>query len=205
MIEKMVEEENIGAKQAVAQIVERWERTGRRPTTDTWRELKGRRLGLLKPKMKEGLNNVVANEWKKVRFCVDSGAGETVMAEEELPEVETKESWGSKRGQSYEVANGQEIFNQGEKRFVAYMATVGDQDSEAQGVTAQICDVHRPLMSVKNMCKSGHKVIFDDEGSYIESKQTGERLKIVEEDGEYLLDLWVKSGGGETTFGGQGK
>ena len=120
--------------------------------------------------------------------------------------METKESWGSKRGQSYEVANGDEIFNQGDKKFIAYMTTVQGQDSEGRGVTAQICDVHRPLMSVRKMCKSGHKVIFDEEGSYVENKETGEQLKIIEEDGEYLLDVWVRAKeSNDTTFGGQGK
>ena len=113
---------------------------------------------------------------------------------------------GNKRGQSYEVANGEEIFNQGEKKFVAYMATVEGQDSEGRGVTAQVCDVHRPLMSVKKMCRSGHRVVFDEVGSYIENKETGEKLKIVEEDGEYLLDVWVKANEkGTSTFGGQGR
>ena len=128
------------------------------------------------------------------------------MAEDELPEIETKESWGSKRGQSYEVANGDEIPNQGEKKFVAYMATVEGRDSEGRGVTAQVCDVHRPLMSVKKMCRSGHRVVFDEAGSFIENKETGEKLKIVEEDGEYLLDVWVNANEEKTsTFGGQGK
>ena len=129
-----------------------------------------------------------------------------MVSEEDLPEVVTRESWGSKRGQSYEVANGDEIPNQGEKKFVAYMTTVEGRDSEGRGVTAQVCDVHRPLMSVKKMCKAGHRVIFDEEGSYIESKETGERLRIVEEDGEYLLDVWVNAKEeAPSTFGGQGK
>ena len=49
-------------------------------------------------------------------------------------------------------------------------------------------------------------MVFDEEGSYIESKQTGEKLKIAEEDGEYLLDVWVKVGEGKDSgFGGQGR
>ena len=134
------------------------------------------------------------SEWKKVKFCVDSGADETVMAEDELPEVETKDSWGSKHGQAYEVANGAEIENQGEKKFTGVMNSVEGWETEGKGVTAQICDVHRPLMSVRKMCKAGHRVVFDDEGSYIENKSTGERLKIEEEDGDYVLDVWAKTG-----------
>ena len=47
----------------------------------------------------------------------------------DLPEVETSESWGSKHGQSYEVANGDEIDNEGEKKFIAHMLTVNGEHS----------------------------------------------------------------------------
>ena len=128
------------------------------------------------------------------------------MAEDDLPEVETKESWGSNHGQSYEVANGEEIHNKGEKGFVAPMAKVDGSDSVPRGVTAQVCDVHRPLMSVKRVCKNGNRVVFDDEGSYVENKATGEKIKVLEEDGEYVLDVWVNtSAAREETSGGQGR
>ena len=156
--------------------------------------------------MKEGLNKVGAPSWKKLRFGLDSGAGEIVVAEEDLPEVETKVSWGSKHGQSYEVANGSEIDNEGEKRFIAHMLTVEGADSGGKGHTAQVCAVHRPLMSVKKICRNNQRVVFDDDGSYIENKSTCERLKVLEEDGEYVLDVWVNAGAEkEVTFGGQGK
>ena len=93
--------------------------------------------------------------WKKVKFCLDSGAGETVMAENDTLEIPTRESWGSKHGQAYEVANGEEIKNMGEKKFVAHMVSVEGGDTGGKGITAQICDVHRPLMSVKKICKAG--------------------------------------------------
>ena len=97
-------------------------------------ENKKGRLGIQKPKINEGLNKIGTNTWKKVRFCLDSGAGETVMAEGDLPEIPTKESWGSKHGQSYEVANGEEIDNLGEKRFVAHMVTTEGGDSGGKGI-----------------------------------------------------------------------
>ena len=66
--------------------------------------------------------------------------------------------------------------------------------------------MHRPLMSVKKICRNNQRVIFDDEGSYIENKSTGEGLKVLEEDGEYVLDVWVNAGAeNEATFGGQGR
>ena len=185
-----------------------WKKEGRRPETDAIHESRERksRLGILKPKIKEALNKVGAQAWKKLRFCLDSGAGEIVMSEDDLPEVETKESWGSRHGQSYEVANGNEIDNLGEKQFVAHMVTIDGADSGGKGITAQICAVHRPLMSVKKICKNDHRVVFDEEGSYVENKITGERLKVVEEDGEYVLDVWVNTGADQgSNFGGQGK
>ena len=128
------------------------------------------------------------------------------MAEDDLPEVPTKESWGSKHGQSYEVANGDEIDNEGEKRFVLHMITVDGADSGGNGMAAQICKVHRPLMSVKKICRNGQRVVFDDEGSYVENKMTGERIQVLEQDGEYVLDVWVNTEETkDATFGGQGK
>jgi hypothetical protein len=51
--------------------------------------------------------------------------------------------------------------------------------------------VSRPLGSVKRICQSGHRVMFDEEGSYIENKTTGEINWLREENGNYIMDLWV--------------
>ena len=59
-------------------------------------------------------------------------------------------------------------------------------------------------MSVKKICRAGFKIIFDDEGSYVEDKTTGEAMKVLEEDGEYVMDIWVKTDEqGDSSFGGQ--
>ena len=44
----------------------------------------------LRPVIKEGLNAISKSGWNNIKFCVDSGAGETVMAEEELAEIGTQ-------------------------------------------------------------------------------------------------------------------
>ena len=48
---------------------------------------------------------------------VDSGASETVVNEDMIQSVETKEGKAYKNGVCYEVANGIRIPNLGEKRF----------------------------------------------------------------------------------------
>ena len=101
------------------------------------------------------------------------------------------------------ASHWEEIENKGEKKFIGTLTRDDGSESGKRMVTAQVCDVHRPLLSVKGMCRSGHRVIFDDEGSYVENKVTLERLKIDEVDGEYVIDMWVKTNGDEAegTFG----
>ena len=41
-------------------------------------------------------------------------------------------------------------------------------------MTAQNCAVKKTLMSVSKIASKGNRVVFDDDGSYIESKATGE-------------------------------
>ena len=49
-------------------------------------------------------------------------------------------------------------------------------------------------MSVKKMTGAGNRVVFDDEGSYIEHKKTGKKMWMKEEHNMYVLGLWVKTG-----------
>ena len=66
-------------------------------------------------------------------------------------------------------------------------------------MTAQICAVNKTLMSVSKIAKAGNRVVFDDEGSYIEDKTTGERLWMTEVGGMYSIKLWVSR---KTSMGG---
>ena len=125
--------------------------------------------------------------WQEVEFTVDSGASETVMGEDELPTVQTKEGAAYKRGVEYEVANGTRIANEGEKTFNAYTA-----GGAIRTITAQICDVNKPLLSVRKIVESGNRVVFEPSGSYIEDCQTKERMKMDVTGGMYMLKVWVK-------------
>ena len=49
----------------------------------------------------------------------------------------------------------------------------------------------KPLASVKRICSTGHMVVFDEEESYIINKRTGETNILREDDGNYMLDVWV--------------
>ena len=119
---------------------------------------------------------------------VDSGATETVMSEDMLRSIALREGMAMKQGVTYEVANGIRIANLGERQFEGVT-----EDGGVKNITAQVCSVNKALLSVSKAVKAGNRVIFDDEGSYIENKETGEVTWLVEEGGMYALKMWVKA------------
>jgi hypothetical protein len=125
--------------------------------------------------------------WVELLFAVDSGATEIVVGEDMLNTVKTQEGPAQRRGVVYEVANGVRIPNWGEKRFVG----VSNEGIE-RGMTAQVCDVNKALLSVKKIVAAGNRVVFEDEGSYIQDKMTGQCMCIEEVGGMYMLRMWVK-------------
>ena len=127
-------------------------------------------------------------------MAVDSGASETVLAEEMLETVEVREGDAKKRGVQYEVADGTLIPNLGEKVFVA----VGENGS-LRRMRAQVCDVNKALLSVRRVTQAGNKVVFEKDGGWIEDGATGEKIWLKERDGMYILKLWVKRGGNAPT------
>ena len=61
-------------------------------------------------------------------------------------------------------------------------------------MTFQVAGVNGPLGSVRKICKEGNRVVFDEEGSYIEDKKTGMITRIRDEAGVYVLKLKVNKG-----------
>ena len=100
--------------------------------------------------------------------------------------VPNTQSPGSMAGAEYEVASGQKIPNEGQKKLLVVTET-----DQQRAMTVQICDVNKALLSVKRTCATGHRVVFDDDGSSIKNKNTMERTPLKEEGGVYTLDARV--------------
>ena len=81
---------------------------------------------------------------------------------------------------------GEPIPNLGEQRLL--LAT---EEGSMRAMTFQAAPVAKPLGSVKRICQAGHYVIFDEDGSYIMNKATGELNWLREQNGNYMLDGWV--------------
>ena len=59
--------------------------------------------------------------------------------------------------------------------------------------------VTKPLGSVQKICQASHTVVFDDEGSFIMNKNTGEVDWLREEDGNHVIPP-PQQGSNETSF-----
>jgi hypothetical protein len=143
------------------------------------------------------LSTVAAPEWVEITVTVDSGASETVAPLDMATHIPIDSSEASLRGVAYEVANGQIIANKGEKNCIVQVA-----GGSAKLLSFQVCDVHKPLLSVSRLCEAGNAVVFHPVWSYIENLKTGERTTIEKKDGLYELKAWIRAAKG---FGRQGQ
>ena len=64
-----------------------------------------------------------------------------------------------------------------------------DDGEHLERLDLQAAPVSEPLGSVKRMCASGHRVIFDEVCFYNQNKTTGEINWLREESGNYMLDF----------------
>ena len=143
-------------------------------------------LGTVEP---EGINTLDDLEWEELELAVDSGATETVIGEESLQSIKLLEGAAYKRGVKYEVANGIRIPNLGEKRFVGVT-----EEGLSREIVAQVCEVNKPLLSVSKIVAAGNRVVFDENGSYIENIASGEKVWMKSQGGMYMLKMYVKKG-----------
>ena len=69
----------------------------------------------------------------------------------------------------YTLANGADIPHMGEKKFVGLTSECWTSKGTGKIFTAQVTDVHKPLLSVSQIVSKGGKVVFGKDKSYIES------------------------------------
>ena len=132
-----------------------------------------------------------SRDWEMIEAILDSGATATVFPPHVGRGYDVQPSDASKAGVRYEVANGDEIPNLGEK-VIPVMTVEGSY----RGVRAQIADVSKALQSVRSLVRSGHMVIFGDgepgnEQHYVLNKMTGETNMVIDDGINYLMRLFV--------------
>ena len=125
-------------------------------------------------------------------MTVGSGATEAVINDDALRRITIAHGESAIRGVKYEVATGVQIPNLGEKKFEGE-----SEEGVRRSITAQVCDVNKALLRVHKVKKAGNRVVFEDDeqgndASYIECKETGERMWMREDKGMYMVELWVR-------------
>ena len=131
-------------------------------------------------------------------IAIESSACHRVISQEHVPDHEAHESAESRRGENLQSATGEPIPNLGDLRLPLYMRT-----GRARGMVMKDSPVTTPLDSVQKICQAARTVVFDDEGSFIMNKNTGEVNWLKEEDGNYVLDAWIpppQQGSNKTSF-----
>ena len=93
-------------------------------------------------------------------------------------------------GGRYRAANGSRLPNLGQQ-VAAFRTTEG----LARSLRFQIAGVERPLISVAQLARTGHRVEFGADDGHIVHVPTGQRLKLERDGGVYLLRMMVREPG----------
>ena len=135
---------------------------------------------------------MTGEKWEQLPFqiIIDSGACTSVMPTSWCAHVPTVEIAESRSGEFVRAANGQKIFNEGSK-IVSLMTKEGVK----RDMKFTSCEVPKEPGSVSQICRAGHRVVFNpewsDEGSYIAQLETGEVMWLTTRNGLYVLDTRV--------------
>ena len=129
-----------------------------------------------------------SEDWEALRITVDSGAVDRVGPKGIASGFPTQDTEASRKGMYYRAANDTKIAIHRKKDISGYT-----NEGSAIGLEIQVVDVKKALGPVRKMCEAGNRVVFDDDGSCVENKRTGERTTLTKERGSYILTNWIPS------------
>ena len=135
------------------------------------------------------LADVSCDDWAELPtpLVIDSGAAESVLPVDWCQNYAIKESAGQRAGVTYTAADGNALYNKGEKTLLLSSL----DGSDWRKMTFQCTDVNKALGSVSQIVRNGSKVVFDSEGSYILDKPSGAKLWLEERNGVFVLPAYV--------------
>ena len=118
------------------------------------------------------------------KITIDSGAAESVMPWEMVPNSETlKETTHGKR---FVAANGAVMRNYG-KKTVQFKGN--KEDRRVKEMEFYATEVKKPLASVARIVEAGNIVCFGPGESYIMNVDSGEKQQLQKENGTYVMPV----------------
>ena len=132
------------------------------------------------------------DSWEDLEFevALDSGSVVHVCALADCPGYLLQDSPGSRVGQQFQMGDGGQIPNLGQKSLNLSDEGLG---SDVQSVF-QIAAVTRPLMSVGKICDEGHEVTFSNVCAVVRNKDGNELCKFHRDSGGlYVAKLRLRN------------
>lgn len=130
------------------------------------------------------VNAIGEFQWVQIPCAVDSGACAHVTPANLFAILGPPKS--SKLLPKYYAADGSEIETLGECSVNAVL-----ENGTELSTSFDVAKITRPLMSVHQMVRNGHQVVFGEKHSYLQLKG-GTRVPLRHEGRLYMLDMWVK-------------
>ena len=118
-----------------------------------------------------------------ISLGIDSGAAVTVIPRELAKDYPVT---GARLDKGYKIADGTTIPDEGKKQVAVALCT-----GERRVINPRVTAVHKPLLSVSEMVKSGHDVVFSDKASYAIHRSTKEVTKFHQRRGVYEVDCEI--------------
>ena len=123
---------------------------------------------------------------EKITFGVDSGAELTVITETAASEYPNTDD---KTRVKMRDCQGNTIKDLGKKILGLKTSTDAPR---TQFTNATVGPLRKNLMAVCSLVDAGHRVVFDQEGSFIEHKETGYKTKMIRRGGQFDIDFWLE-------------
>ena len=154
----------------------------------------------------DGVEEMLAvrtEEWQDVDFNVmlDSGCCRHVLPPSSIPGYQIRDTERSRSGHKFLTANGEGVPNLG-----AVTTNLGLDAGSGGGRTVsssfEVCDMVAPLMSVHQLCQSGHTCTFTKDEAIVTSSGGEVLQRFKQNAGTYKATLKLKA---PLPFGGQGR
>ena len=128
-------------------------------------------------------------EWFEIEMTADTGACDTVMPRKLAEHIVIQPSLQSLREMNYEVADGKEIPNLGERRCLMWT----ENGSIPRRMNLQVADVHKPLLSLSRCADMGFESRFGRVAGALIDSETGEVIPLQRKGNLYVLKCWIRS------------
>ena len=128
-------------------------------------------------------------DWIELELTADTGACDTVMPRAMAQCIPIKPPLQSLSSMMYEVADGNQIPNLGERRCVIWT----EGANEAWKINVQVADVHKALLSLSRCADMWFESRFGRRAGVLIDEESGVIIPLHRKGNLYVLNCWLKA------------